>query len=110
LNNGSYWLNLQNAIVNNGDPIYWDENSGVGCSSPGCPSRAFTIEPVPSESFTLYGGSNGTTPEPSSSLLFGTAAIGVGTVLRRKVGRNPKCYLSRTKGESRPFYTQVRDA
>ena len=40
LPNGTYWLNLQNAVVNTGDPIYWDENSGIGCSSPGCPSIA----------------------------------------------------------------------
>ncbi len=25
---GTYWLTLQNAVVNTGDPVYWDENSG----------------------------------------------------------------------------------
>ena len=28
LNNGAYWVNLQNASVSDGDPAYWDENSG----------------------------------------------------------------------------------
>src|ERR1035438_8349787 len=30
LNAGTYWLNLQNATVPSGDPVYWDENSGAG--------------------------------------------------------------------------------
>ena len=28
-----YWLNLQNATSAGGDPVYWDENSGVGCGT-----------------------------------------------------------------------------
>ncbi len=40
LSGGTYWLNLQNAVVPSGDPVYWDENSGVGCKSNGCPSKA----------------------------------------------------------------------
>ncbi len=54
---GTYWVNLQNAFVNNGDPVYWDENSGVGCSSPGCPSQASenSVGTIPSEAFTMVG-------------------------------------------------------
>ena len=37
---GTVYLNLQNAVVPSGDPVYWDENSGSGCHSPGCPSQA----------------------------------------------------------------------
>ena len=53
---GTYWVNLQNAVVND-DPVYWDQNSGVGCTSPGCPSTAWGTNggPIPSESFTLLG-------------------------------------------------------
>ena len=40
LSAGTYWLNLQDAHVTGGNPAYWDENSGIGCTSPGCPSSA----------------------------------------------------------------------
>ncbi len=54
---GTYWLNLQNASVTNGDPAYWDENSGVGCRSDGCPSQASEedVGTIPSESFSILG-------------------------------------------------------
>src|SRR5208282_6416629 len=29
----TYWLNLQNATVPSGDPVYWDENSGPSSAS-----------------------------------------------------------------------------
>jgi uncharacterized repeat protein (TIGR03803 family) len=54
---GTYWVNLSNAVVNDGDPIYWDENSGVGCDSPGCPSAASqnSVGTIPSEAFSVLG-------------------------------------------------------
>ena len=54
---GNTWVTLQNANVPSGDPVYWDENSGVGCQSPGCPSQAQlnTVGTIPSEAFTLEG-------------------------------------------------------
>ena len=93
LGNGTYWLQLQNAVVNTGDPVYWDENSGVGCSSPGCPSIAQYNDCIsngefgciPSESFTLFSGGTGTAPEPSSYLLFGSGLLGVIAVGRRRL-------------------------
>jgi len=46
---GTYWVNLQNATVNTGDPVSWDENNG--------PSQAYdsSVGTIPSESFTLLG-------------------------------------------------------
>jgi uncharacterized repeat protein (TIGR03803 family) len=54
---GTFWLNLQNAVMTSGGALYWDENSGVGCQSPGCPSLADenTIGTIPSESFDVTG-------------------------------------------------------
>jgi len=73
LDNGTYWVNLDNAVVSDGDPVYWDENSGIGCNSPGCPSQAeYTgVGSIPSESFTILGTNSGTSsvPEPGSLLL-----------------------------------------
>ena len=96
--NGNYWLTLQNATVPSGDPVYWDENSGVGCLSPGCPSQAQenTIGTIPSEAFTLIGSvsttttsttTTGTTPEPGSILLFGSGMLGLVAILRHKIDR-----------------------
>lgn len=67
LNAGTYWLNLQNGSVSDGDPAYWDENSGAGCQSPGCPSQADenTIGTIPSESFTILGSASTTYPPPA---------------------------------------------
>ena len=85
---GTYWLNLANAVVNTGDPIYWDENSGPSSASEN------SVGTIPSESFTVLGGStssttttssSGTVPEPSSIMLFGSGILGLAGVLRRKL-------------------------
>jgi PEP-CTERM motif len=83
LNAGTYWVNLQNASVSSGDPVYWDENGGPSSSS----ENEGTIG---SESFTVLGTTNsgtGTTPEPGSLLLFATGVLGIGGILRRKLFR-----------------------
>jgi hypothetical protein len=82
MNAGTYWLNLSNAIVNSGDPVYWDENDGPSSCSEN------TIGTILSESFTILGSSGsgtGTTPEPGSILLFGTGVLGIGAMVRRRL-------------------------
>ena len=81
----TYWLNLQNAVILTGDPVFWDENSGVGCMSKGCPSLASdsSYGTIASESFTINGG--GSTPEPTSIMLLASGALGLAGVLRRKL-------------------------
>lgn len=88
LNAGGYWLNLQNAVVASGNPVYWDENDGPSEASE---TSAGTI---PSESFTILGSNTsttsttsttGTTPEPASLMLFGSGILAVADVLRRKL-------------------------
>jgi PEP-CTERM motif len=80
------YLTLGNANVPSGDPVYWDENSGVGCQSDGCPSQAYdsALGTIPSEAFTIYG-SGSSTPEPSSLLLFGSGVLGIGGLLRKRL-------------------------
>ncbi len=88
LNAGTYWLNLFNATVASGDPVYWDENSGAGCKSGGCPSSASesAVGTIPGEAFTINASPvNGSTPEPSSIMLFGSGILGLAGVLRRKL-------------------------
>ena len=84
----TYWLNLVNATTRDGEPVYWDENSGVGCgglngTKQGCPSLASEIEEgtIPSEAFTI-GGVQG--PEPSIILLFGSSAVCLIGMRKRK--------------------------
>jgi hypothetical protein len=90
LNNGTYWVTLQNAVVNTGDPVYWDENSGIGCHSQGCPSEPSEndLGTIPAESFSVLGtvqtGTTGSTPEPTSLVLFGSGVMAAIGVLRRK--------------------------
>ncbi len=78
---GTYWLNLANAVVNTGDPIYWDENSGPSSASEN------SVGTIPSEAFTVLGGTTTTTgtPEPSTILLLGSGMLGVAGMLRRKL-------------------------
>ena len=86
LNSGTYWLNLQNASVPSGDPIYWDENSGPSSASEN------TVGSIPSEAFTVLGVTTTTTttttsfgPEPSTIMLLGSGALGWAFVLRRRL-------------------------
>ena len=82
LGNGNYWVSLGNATTIQGNPLYWDENSGVGCMSQGCPSQATCSGcifqgNIPSEAFTLTAQGTGTTPEPGSFWLFGAGILAV---------------------------------
>jgi PEP-CTERM motif-containing protein len=75
---GTFWLNLYNATVPSGDPVFWDENSGPSSASESA------VGTIPSEAFTVIQG-GGTTPEPSSIMLFGSGILGLAGILRRKL-------------------------
>jgi hypothetical protein len=66
----TYWLNVFNAAVPSGDPVYWDENSGKGCTSPGCPSQAYESElgTIPSEAFDITSSSSFGCFQPQGNL------------------------------------------
>ena len=78
-NGGTYWLNVFNAAVPSGDPVYWDENSGPSSASES------SVGTIPSEAFTIQYTEGGTTPEPSSIMLFGSGLLGLAGLLRRKL-------------------------
>src|SRR5271166_575492 len=81
----TYWLNLDNATVPGGDPVAWDENSGIGCMSNGCPSQASetSVGTIASEAFTINTSGTQPTPEPGSFMLLGSGVIALAGVLRR---------------------------
>ncbi len=95
---GSYWLTLQNAVVVNGNPIYWDQNdgpsaawlsglgnlntSGYPCSGACTFSEAFQITGDP-----LGGGQGGAVPEPASFGLLGLEIVGIASLMRKRIKR-----------------------
>jgi len=86
LSGGTYWLNLENAVVNDGDPIFWDENSGPSMASQN------SIGTIPSESFTLNASCEGAgcgppSPEPSSILLLGSGLLALSPLVRLRMRR-----------------------
>ena len=89
LNAGTYWLNLDNASIPNGDPVYWDENSGPSSASDNfvgtIPSESFTVLGTQSSTTSTSTTTTGTTPEPSSIILFGSGVLGLAGMLRRKL-------------------------
>ncbi|HME09589.1 MAG TPA: PEP-CTERM sorting domain-containing protein [Bryobacteraceae bacterium] len=86
-NGMTYWLTLQNAEVPSGNPVFWDQNGGIGCESKGCPALASenALGSLPSEAFTINTGGTQTTPEPGSFMLFASGILGLAGVLRRKL-------------------------
>ncbi len=94
LSSGTYWLLLQNAIVTNGDHIYWDQSDG--------PSQAWNSDYGYLSSYS--GTCNGPctfsetfqmlTPEPASVGLLAVGLLGMAWLRRRKINLQPS--LDRT--------------
>jgi hypothetical protein len=80
LQQGTYYLTLQNATSVEGNPVYWDQNSG--------PSQAMdsSLGSVPSETFQIIGNRVGDlVPEPASLLLFGSSLMGLAGGIRKRM-------------------------
>jgi hypothetical protein len=97
----TYWISLSNATDNaNSGSMAWDYNGGPatcnyrqsGTNFGDCATGATinaqhtTPQGGEGESFTI-SGSQATTPEPSSIMLFGSGILGVVGVLRRRLMR-----------------------
>jgi hypothetical protein len=83
LANGTYWLGFTQADVPH---TGWDINNGIGCTSPGCPSKASDgVLAQPSSAFIIAGDVQLVpSPEPATVLLL-TSGIGAAvTSLRRR--------------------------
>lgn len=96
LGSGTYWLELQNLVVNGsttGDPGYWDMNGGPSMtweSADGDVSGGnctfFLGHPAGacSDSFDLLGTTITSVPEPASLAIFAPALLGFAFFRRRK--------------------------
>lgn len=90
---GTYWLNLSNAVTAMHDPVYWDENSGYACHSPGCPSLASNsqVGTIPSETFDLRGvyqhGSEeeSKAPKPGTLVVLTSGLLALAVTIRRQL-------------------------
>jgi hypothetical protein len=91
----TYYLSLSGANDVGGSQYdAWDDNeSRIATCYFEPPNFIYGCPATESESFTITGSSTttstsgGTTPEPSTILLFGSGILGLAGVLRRKLGR-----------------------
>jgi len=90
---GTYWFNLAGGVTEQHYPVYWDENSGYACSSPGCPSLASNtlVGTIPSEAFDVHGiyGPGGDeeskAPTPRTLVVLTSGLLGLGLMVRRQL-------------------------
>jgi len=86
---GISWITLQNGIDEQQFGVYWDQNSGVGCHSPGCPSSASDnqVGMIPSESFDIHGvyldgGDKPASAPIPTSAVYGSVPAGLAALKR----------------------------
>jgi hypothetical protein len=81
-----YYLVLQNAVVANGDPVYWDESDGPSAASSSVLGNLQGYNrpnTTGSESFQILGPSGGNqVPEPAAWSLILVGFAGLGATLR----------------------------
>jgi hypothetical protein len=92
LSAGTYWLLLQNAVVDNGDHIYWDRSDGPSqawnrfyLENGGYVANYSTCGDVPctaSETFQIVG-----VPEPASFGLLAMSLLAMATLRRRSINQ-----------------------
>ena len=90
---GTYWFQLKNAVVANGDPVYWDQNDGrsqafdqsLGNLSTAGPGLGYPCSGncSYSETFQVLGHA----PEPAGFLLMGTGLVGLAILLKHRIAK-----------------------
>jgi len=86
---GTYYLVLQNAVVANGDPVYWDESDGLSTAMSNIIGSLanYTHQPASgSEAFQVFGTDDSDAPEPASWALMLVGLAGLGASLRGNRG------------------------
>ena len=89
---GTYWLNLQNAHVVGGNPVYWDQGGGgsqawdsaFGFLSVANGNCGAGTNGSCAETFDINGTENARIPEPITLSLFGVGLAGALAMRRRK--------------------------
>lgn len=106
LNPGQYWISDTPIAYNGTGLTYQSTTSGANCINCGAhqannayfnsasfgyyftPTSSVCTSFAPCNNFSFgVGGSQGTTPEPASLMLFGSGLLGLGGVIRRRLGR-----------------------
>jgi hypothetical protein len=77
---GTYYLELFNTSSALGGQVGWDWNYGASTAF----VNVFGSTQLSSESFTIYGTTAATTPEPGTMLIFGTGVLGLLGAVRRR--------------------------
>jgi hypothetical protein len=88
----TYWLQLDTAVVPNGDPIYWDQSDGpstmyensFGYFTTSNENNTCKGLCTGSDSFQLLANTGTATPEPSAWLLLGGGLMALAGFRRRK--------------------------